>query len=759
MPRILLLCFVHGFKGGDNTFRSFPDDLKSTVAGILPDHDRVETVVYPRYETKGELAEASQQFLEWLKARVMDIRKQHLDTPWPPNDRQVGVVLVAHSMGGFVAADALFLALDERRAAEQETGAADNTTALFPPIQGLLALDTPYNGLSRSMFVYGAFSNYSKVQTVFNVMTALSAGPVALGRLAMGRAAKPSSSGGSGGGGGSGGSAARGAASAGWKVWQLVAVRSGTVGAIAAGGVAAYTHRKAIMAGVEKVRRMDRQSLREGYQSGVDAIGQGLAYINRRNVGESFAWLSAHFTFVGALLKQAELNRRLQRLGGLQGGIGVHDLYVSLGANGYWSGGYFVPERTFCAVPEDKQKEKKEKEKEKQKEKENEKGNENENEKEKEKDGPDAAKDRDDMEAVDEAAKTNQEEKEDTTDNGQDQPDNSETETTAISSMFERWTMPTCEDEVQAHISLFKRDKNPHYDAFTGRAAVLVASWFGNDNPIVDTLGPMLADEAAEADKDATGEDSIRVTDEGVEIVEGSSNSGMAAAAEVARKEGADDVAGASTDDNQNDAEKDLPDESPIDIAATASLMRDSEGEENEAKGSNVASAIVIDDDEDDDNDLVGPGSTAAAADMPPEDRATYLRHLLSVAQNAGTGLKRVSDWSSQLPAKMPRIDGLSRSSIPSMSSMAMPTMSAMSSMSKSASTFIPGTSMFSRSKKGNGASSASSASEKEGSTEKKDEAETAGEPVSGNTADDVTLDATVRPDATSAGDEDKEMA
>ncbi|KJR88280.1 uncharacterized protein SPSK_07131 [Sporothrix schenckii 1099-18] len=742
MPRILLLCFVHGFKGGGNTFRSFPDDLKSTVAGILPDHDRVETVVYPRYETKGELAEASQQFLEWLKARVMDVRKQHLDTPWPPNDRQVGVVLVAHSMGGFVAADALFLALDERRAAEQETGAADNTTALFPPIQGLLALDTPYNGLSRSMFVYGAFSNYSKVQTVFNVMTALSAGPVALGRLAMGRAAKPSSSGG-----GGGGSAARGAASAGWKVWQLVAVRSGTVGAIAAGGVAAYTHRKAIMAGVEKVRRMDRQSLREGCQSGVDAIGQGLAYINRRNVGESFAWLSAHFTFVGALLKQAELNRRLQRLGGLQGGIGVHDLYVSLGANGYWSGGYFVPERTFCAVPEDKQKEKKEKEKEKEKQKEN------------EKDGTDAEKDKDDnKEAVDEAAKTNQEEKEDTTDNGQTQPDNSETETTAISSMFERWTMSTCEDEVQAHISLFKRDKNPHYDAFTGRAAVLVASWFSNDNPIVDTLGPMLAEEAAEADKDATEEDSIRVTDEGVEIVEGSSKSGLAAAAEAARNEGDDDVAGGSTDDNQNDTEKGLPDESPIDIAATASLMRGGEGEENEAKGSNTASAIVIDDDDDDDDDdLVGPGSTAAAADMPPEDRATYLRHLLSVAQNAGTGLKRVSGWSSQLPAKMPRIDGLSRSSIPSMSSMAMPTMSSMSSMSKSASTFIPGTSIFSRSKKGDGASSASSVSEKEGA-KKEDETETASEPVSGNTTDDVTLDAT-RPDATSARAEDKEMA
>jgi len=34
-----------------------------------------------------------------LKERVMDIRKTHLEKPWPPDDREVGVVLVAHSMG------------------------------------------------------------------------------------------------------------------------------------------------------------------------------------------------------------------------------------------------------------------------------------------------------------------------------------------------------------------------------------------------------------------------------------------------------------------------------------------------------------------------------------------------------------------------------------------------------------------------------------------------------------------------------------
>lgn len=34
-----------------------------------------------------------------LKDQVIECRKKHLDNPWPPNDREVGVILVAHSMG------------------------------------------------------------------------------------------------------------------------------------------------------------------------------------------------------------------------------------------------------------------------------------------------------------------------------------------------------------------------------------------------------------------------------------------------------------------------------------------------------------------------------------------------------------------------------------------------------------------------------------------------------------------------------------
>ncbi|KAH7190810.1 hypothetical protein DER44DRAFT_109807 [Fusarium oxysporum] len=332
MPRTLLLCFIHGFKGTDNTFHDFPNDLKKAVAKELPD-DKVESVVYPKYETTGELAQAAEGFLEWLKERVMEIRKKKSEKPWPPHDRDVGVILVAHSMGGFVAADTLFLAINDR------ANNGDENDPLFPLIQGILIFDTPYNGLARSMFVYGAFSNYQKVNSVFNVMTAISAAaPASLARLSTRRAANSA--------------VASGTRGPQWKIWQLVAVKTGTIGAIAAGGVAAYMNREAIIQGMKSVKNINKESVAEGYRQSMDALGQGLAYINRGNVGKSFAWLSDHVTFVGALLRQKELHRRLERIGALKG-VGMHNFYCSLGENGYWSGGYFVPERTFCAVPEE----------------------------------------------------------------------------------------------------------------------------------------------------------------------------------------------------------------------------------------------------------------------------------------------------------------------------------------------------------------------------------------------------------------------
>ncbi|KAI9154744.1 hypothetical protein HJFPF1_07301 [Paramyrothecium foliicola] len=503
-------------EGTDNTFREFPEDLQRLVAKQLPKH-KVESIVYPKYETTGELDVATDKFVEWLKEQVIDTRKKHFENPWPPRDRNVGVVLVAHSMGGFVAADALFATLNDRASKSEEVEP-------FPLIQGILSFDTPFNGLARSMFVYGAFSNYQKVSGVFNAMTALSAAaPASLARLGKRSTPVPS--------------APSSSSNPAWTTWQLVAVRTGTVGAIAAGGVAAYTHREAIMQGVKSIRNLNKDSVKEGYQQGMESLGQGLAYINRGNVGKSFAWLSDHFTFVGALMKQKELNRRLDRLAAIKG-VGIHDFYCSLGENGYWSGGYFVPERTFCAVPED------------------------------------------------------------------DHP---------AHRLFTRRVNRTAEDEVQAHMTMFRPEKHKGYEEMSEQAADLVCEWFLSDAPIVDD--PSLRESEPE------------------EIAE---NKKVDEVLEKAEDEAASEKEKTTESDEKNKGG--LPDESPIDIAAAAALVPlpgDGQG------------------------DLVND-----ANDLSTEEKRTYMQHLFSVAEQAGTGVKgwwptSVPDVSSNLP-KLPNMPSVS---------------------------------------------------------------------------------------------------
>ncbi|KAK0390796.1 hypothetical protein NLU13_0299 [Sarocladium strictum] len=548
MSRTLLLCFVHGFKGTDNTFHDFPDDLRRQLGKQLPDHT-VKSIVYPKYETKGELAEAAAAFLEWLKERVMDERKTACETPWPPSDDKVGVVLVAHSMGGFVAVDTLFLALNER------ASNPNTNDQLFPLIQGILTFDTPFNGLARSMFVYGAFSNYSKVTGVFNAMTALSAAaPATLSKLGTRSTAAPSAV----------PSAPRsgGGSSPAWTTWQLIAVRSGTVGAIAAGGVAAYTHREAIMKGVQNVRNMNRESIARGYRQSVDALGQGLAYINRGNVGKSFAWLSDHFTFVGALMKQKELNRRLERLGALKG-VGIQDFYCSLGENGYWSGGYFVPERTFCAVPE---------------------------------------------------------------------PEHS------AYGFFTRRAMLEADDEIQAHLNLFKPGKHKKYEDMVDDSAQLVKQWFLNRVPIEDD--PKFKEEDEE------------VVKEDKEVEKALEQGPDADATPLSSKDAQGEKPAADTGKSSAAAGGDeLPDESPIDIAAAASLVPLPGGE----------------------GELLGDASTNISEGEDAEERQiakrTYVQHLFGIAQSAGNEAK--GWWPSTMPT-MPTMPKMPES----VSSLSMPRVS-----------------------------------------------------------------------------------
>lgn len=463
-----------------------------------------------------------------------------------------------------------------------ERAKSDNPDApLFPLIQGILAFDTPYNGLARSMFVYGAFSNYQKVSSVFNVMTALSTAPASLSMaLKRGATSLP----------GPGASSSAGKAvsnPAAWKTWQLVAVRTGTVGAIAAGGVAAYIHRQRILEGVQNMRNLKRQDLVEGYQQGVDRLGQGLAYINRGNVGQSFAWLSDHFTFVGVLMKQQELNKRLERLSKL-GGIGVHDMYASMGENGYWSGGYFVPERTFCAIP------------------------------------------------------------------AEDQP---------AHGLFSRHVVKNSDDEIQAHMSMFRPERNEEYKTMVMKASKLAAVWFNDDSPIIDD--PKIT-EPEPAD---SPENAIKATDEGVEV-EGQTPTDAATVTTEKESQTATEKEVQQEKGTQEDEDGDsMPDESPLDIAAAATLAPDAE-------------------------EIAGEGEDV----IEVKDKQGYVRYLMGIAHQAGTGLSQAGTGvKGYFPSKLPTIPKPGMPSMPSMSmpSVGIPSVSVPSVSMPSMS--VPSVSLFSK--------------------------------------------------------------
>ncbi|KAK5655804.1 hypothetical protein OQA88_5342 [Cercophora sp. LCS_1] len=514
---ILLLCYIHGFKGTTTTFGTFPNDLEAHLSALLPS-TTIKTLIYPQYSTVGELHIATKSFVEWLSAQ--------LTTLTPPDAPRPNVVLIAHSMGGFVASDTLF------------------TTLPSTPVRALLSFDTPYNGLARSMFVYGAFSNYQRVTSVFNVMTALSAAaPAALSKLStrsVPRATKSSPA---------------------WKTWQIIAVRTGTVGAIAAGGVAAYVHRRKIMDGVKGLKDITRDDIKSG-------MGQGLAYVNRGSVGGALGWLSEHFAFVGSLLRQNEMERRFERLCALRG-VGVRDYYVSLGENGVWSGGYFVPERTFCAVPPSTGEE-------------GEKKVVGDKEKEKAADGKGEEKGKEDME-----------------------------KSVVNKDIFKRCVVEGAEDEVIAHMSIFNKERNQGYDQMVEDAAKWLKRWAESTEEIWDD--PKFQ-EPVPPEEGETEEIAKVVDEDNVEGVE-----------ERVKDKGVGEDA--------------VPDESPIDIAAAASL-------------------VPLPEDEDGKDD----------------EKKAYLRHLFAIAQSTGSGL-----WGN-IPSKMPTVD-MSKVSMPTMPSVSMPSMPAMPSM------------------------------------------------------------------------------
>ncbi|KAK9453631.1 hypothetical protein V1511DRAFT_504067 [Dipodascopsis uninucleata] len=136
----LLLIHVHGFKGTVNTFRDYHLHLQQNVQTQYPlDELRVVSMVYPQYETKGEIDTAVNDLQKYIETAVIDAEVA-LGTESPVVTPGVAVILVAHSMGGLVSADVIAKTL------------AGDKRYMFPTIIGALCFDSPFLGLHTSVF-------------------------------------------------------------------------------------------------------------------------------------------------------------------------------------------------------------------------------------------------------------------------------------------------------------------------------------------------------------------------------------------------------------------------------------------------------------------------------------------------------------------------------------------------------------------------------------------------------------------------------
>lgn len=326
MKKTLLLCFIHGFKGGEQTFGNkyqFAEHLRALVAKDLPKIN-VKVLVYPPYETRGDLGDAVSRFRGWLEEKVIDIEVD-AQTPSPTVDPSVRTILIGHSMGGIVAAETV-IALASEKPIYSEDGIQKDDKAtttfnslMFPYIQGVLAFDTPYLGISPGVVAHGAEGHYQNAAAAMQQLGGLGSlwGATQSGKQgAASRAAPPKSAGAlpapePGANKNDGG---------GWGAWGKVAMFAGAGAAVAAGSAAAW--------------------------------------MNRDQITSGWTWVSSHLEFVGCLARAEELKKRVRcmvRLGE-EVDVGFANLYTRLGKAApskqvSMVGTVLGRERTFCNLP------------------------------------------------------------------------------------------------------------------------------------------------------------------------------------------------------------------------------------------------------------------------------------------------------------------------------------------------------------------------------------------------------------------------
>ncbi|KND93735.1 hypothetical protein TOPH_01642 [Tolypocladium ophioglossoides CBS 100239] len=131
--RRLLVVYIHGFYGNDQSFRSFPAHLHSLLRTLLADSHVIHSKIYPRYKTYKAIEVARDNFSTWLE---------------PHESPTTDVLLVGHSMGGLLAGE---VALMPNHSPYRQQ-------AFKHRILGTLSLDSPFLGLHPGIVVSGISS-------------------------------------------------------------------------------------------------------------------------------------------------------------------------------------------------------------------------------------------------------------------------------------------------------------------------------------------------------------------------------------------------------------------------------------------------------------------------------------------------------------------------------------------------------------------------------------------------------------------------
>lgn len=195
-----------------------------------------------------------------LQEKVIDLEVENA-APSPTVDPSVRTILIGHSMGGIVAADTALLITSDQIIDPPDSKESESHqigSLMFPYIQGVLAFDTPYLGISPGVVAHGAEGHYNTASAAFTQLSSLTSaiwGTNVATDLAKEAKKEPVAA--------LPAPPAKEQPVSAWAKWGKIAAAAGGVAAVAGAGTAAF--------------------------------------VNRDKITEGWSWVGSHLEFVGCL--------------------------------------------------------------------------------------------------------------------------------------------------------------------------------------------------------------------------------------------------------------------------------------------------------------------------------------------------------------------------------------------------------------------------------------------------------------------------